>query len=135
MQRTCGISMECTTICIVSCPLPTSIAHLPCGKVGKNLVLLRGCTKTPLAQLKWANTALDSTAMVQPTAGTIQGDWWTSEVLSKASTTALPDQLFLNRKGHPLPPSSPRGTNLELKRETHWLLSGLATATLALRLS
>lgn len=57
------------------------------------------------------------------------------EAISKASTTALPDQLLLHRKGDPLPPSSPRCTNLELKQETHWPLSGLATATPTLRLS
>lgn len=36
--------------------------------------------KNPIGPIK----ALDSTAMVQPTAGTIQGDWWTSEVLSRS---------------------------------------------------
>lgn len=144
MQRSCGISMGCTTTRTVSCPLPTTIAHLPCGQVGKNLLLLRGCTNTAVAQLKWANTApglccngaADSRDHYRVASGHQKSY---PGVISKASTTALPDQLFLNRKGHPLPPSSPRGTNLELKWETHrplsQQLSGLATATPTFRLS
>ena len=140
MQRSCGVSMGCTTTCSVSCPLPTTIAHLPSRQVGKNLVLLRSCTNTALAQLKWANTAA---GLYCNGAAHCRGRYRVSGghqksypgVISKASTTALPDQLCLNRKGHPLPPSSPRVTNLELKQETHQLLSGLATATPTLRLS
>jgi len=56
-------------------------------------------------------------------------------VISKASTTALPGQLLLDRKGHSLSPASSPYTNLELKQESHRLLAGLPNAPPTLRLS
>lgn len=100
------------------------------GHVGKDLVLLPGCTNPALAPSKWANTAAGPHC-----SGATPGGWWTSGVTSKASTTALSDRLFLNREGHPLPPPSPRGTNPALKWETQQLLPGLATVIPTLRFS
>lgn len=101
VQRSCGISMGCATVHTIPCPLPTTAAHLAWAgvegpgsaprlhkshtgsiKVGKH------CCRTPL---QWCYLCRDH-----------PGGWWTSGVTSKASSTALSDQLFLNRS-----PSAP----------------------------
>lgn len=98
----------------------------------KKLALLRGSTNTASAQWKRANTAAGLHCKGDAHTETTQAGWWTSKYCPGVISTA---RSTLSEQEGPLPPSSPRGTDLGLKRETHRLLSALATASPSLRLS
>lgn len=75
------------------------------GQVGKDLVLLPGCTNPTLAPSKWANTAAGPHCSGTTPCRDHPGGWWTSGVTSKASTTAVSPSALSEQGGSPSAPS------------------------------
>lgn len=94
------MSMACTAVHTIPCPLPTTTAHLPWAGVEG-----AGCAP----RLHKSHTGGQSLLqVVPPLQGPSRG---LVDIRSdqQGSSTALSDQLFLNREGHPLPAPCPRG--------------------------